>query len=72
MVGQLGVVVLETAHRDAGAALYDGLAVDAEEHVHLHTVPQPAESNNQHLVQRQCKTSFSNLLYHCFHEIYDA
>ena len=49
MVGQLCVVVLETSHRDAGAALYNGLAVDTEEHVHLHTVPQPAVSKNQYL-----------------------
>ena len=47
MVGQLGVVVLETSHRDAGAALYDGLAVHTEEHVHLQAVPQPAVSNYQ-------------------------
>ena len=40
--GQPGVVVLETSHCDAGAALYDGLTVDAEEEVHLQTVPQPA------------------------------
>ena len=40
--GQPGVVVLETSHCDAGAALYDGLTVDTEEQVHLQTVPQPA------------------------------
>ena len=41
VLAQLAVVVLETAHCDGCAALYDGLAVDTEEHVHLQTVPQP-------------------------------
>ncbi len=42
------VAVLKAAHHHPGARLDDGLAVDAEEHVHLDTVPESELTTGRH------------------------